>query len=470
MCTNTRLIRNKYTGKILRVACGVCPACLQQKANARTMRIRNNSCDNEINLFGTLTYSNDFLPYILKSDVGITCDVPIYRNATVRYYRDKEIVKRGTVIIDSAFLDSGMLDASSCPAPKGFSNGDAVSIIYYKDFQNFVKRLRINLQRYYDYTKPFKIFQCAEYGPATKRAHMHFLLQCPKSDEQILRTAIIKSWSFCDKSRTEKFLEIARDAASYVSSYVNSHLSSTSFYKNRAFRQKHSHSKDYGVRRKCFSLPEVLEKVRNGNLRYNITTYQDGIPCVSAVPVPKYVINRFFPKFKGYSVVTDNEIRKLLLSPAKLFEVIHQRNGRFEYEFDEIVRFERRLYNIRKLFKNELDIDYDRFSIFYPVWYTMAWNVRNSNVLQDSYDRVVSSSDWYDFYENISDIDFGLVRSDSLSSLVETGVLVSDKFVRNPNTRLDIVNNSSKLHQLYLKKDKTKKILNHVMSRMGYDV
>ena len=66
MCTNTRLIRNAYTGKAVRVSCGKCEACRQQKAALRANRIRNHSRFGYVSLFVTLTYSNDYLPYIRR--------------------------------------------------------------------------------------------------------------------------------------------------------------------------------------------------------------------------------------------------------------------------------------------------------------------------------------------------------------------------------------------------------------------
>ena len=69
MCTHSRFIFNPYSRKNVLVKCGKCPSCLQEKAFARAQRIKNNYSDGTICLFFTLTYSNDFIPYIDRDDV-----------------------------------------------------------------------------------------------------------------------------------------------------------------------------------------------------------------------------------------------------------------------------------------------------------------------------------------------------------------------------------------------------------------
>ena len=53
---------------------------------------------------------------------------------------------------------------------------------------------------------------------------------------------------------------------------------------------KHSYSKGFGVRLQCFSLASILEK--RGDLRYNVATFKDGVPCISSFP-SRILINDF---------------------------------------------------------------------------------------------------------------------------------------------------------------------------------
>ena len=68
MCDFTKYVYNKYIRKSLAVECGKCPACLQRKANARAMRIRNHN-DGKLCLFITCTYDNRFVPYVKVDDL-----------------------------------------------------------------------------------------------------------------------------------------------------------------------------------------------------------------------------------------------------------------------------------------------------------------------------------------------------------------------------------------------------------------
>ena len=82
MCTHTRYITNRYTGDKVLVSCGKCPACLEAKALNRTNRIKNTYDGSNIALFVTLTYKNEFVPYILKSE---TDDLRKYQYLTLKY-------------------------------------------------------------------------------------------------------------------------------------------------------------------------------------------------------------------------------------------------------------------------------------------------------------------------------------------------------------------------------------------------
>ena len=212
MCTNKHWIVNSR-GKKLLVKCGKCPACLQEKAIARTNRIRAAIPEDGSYtfLFVTLTYSNLFVPYfdfeefknapLERSFRGNPDFVPedgvqfykhlnIYRNASVRYVRSNssydsvyKIVKKRNKIASykvpaDFFMKQNQTDLFGddfdyrfnmlCP-PVIRHNGRSlkaprVSVSYYPDIQNFIKRLRINLSRHFHYEDPFTFYSCTEYG------------------------------------------------------------------------------------------------------------------------------------------------------------------------------------------------------------------------------------------------------------------------------------------------------------------
>ena len=81
--------------------------------------------------------------------------------------------------------------------------------------QNFMKRLRINLNRYLGREVNLRFFLCAEYGSKTKRPHYHALIYNFPMLDTLKRTLSIveKSWSFVvsrknlDTSRQGVFLD-----------------------------------------------------------------------------------------------------------------------------------------------------------------------------------------------------------------------------------------------------------------------
>lgn len=467
MCTHTRSIRNKYTGKSVRVACGKCESCLQEKALSRANRIRLNSSYGKVALFVTLTYDNDYLPYVRRSEL---CDttVMVYRRKSVRKYRDKVKVDSSSYIVDQVFV-SDLPDLFGVLSPVKFGDDDCIGVCYYPDFKNFVKRLRINLKRHFNYDKIISYYGCSEYGSVSKRPHFHALIFVDKDDVEVLRSAIVESWPFADKCRTENFIEVAKDASSYVASYVNSPHSVTSLYSSLPFRQKHSFSKGFGCNGSVFSLRSVVEKIQRGDLQYRVQTFKDGVPCVSSVPVPQYVINRYFPKFKGYSLLSDSKIRELLLRTKELAYEVSQLDSRFVWSKDDEYHFYRRLISIRKVFCAVFNWDFDRFAIYYPRLYTSCWSQYKSLLLKNSYDMVLRDADWSYFYENNNDLVFGIVRNPYLIDFFDNiGVL--DKLQLNPNKRDDIVNKTLNLQDIYFKMDKSKRVVNRAMSDIGYNV
>lgn len=472
MCRYTRLVRNRYTNKVVRVSCGKCPSCLQQKANARAARIRNHADAGLVYLFVTLTYLNEFVPYIRKSELLLNrTSVNVYRDKSVRSYRGKFFVNDTVkVITEFDFSDGDFVnqDIMKCMSLRRYDS-DKVGVCLYSDVQDFFKRLRINLIRKHGYYKRISYYGCTEYGPITKRPHCHLLIQCESNDVEVLRTAIVESWPYADKLRTYNYVEVARDAASYLASYVNCSNSLPKVLQVDSVRQKHSYSKGFGVSKQYFSLSSILEKARGGDLSYSVGTFKDGVPIVDKLPVPKYVINRFFPKFKGYSLLSDSEIRKLLLRTGELRKVISERSDTIVWSDDDEHRFRVRLLNIRKLFLQELGMSFKRFDVLYPIFYTMVWNCHVSTLNRMSYDIVMSNKDWLYFFENGNEIQMGLVGSSFLEFVKSCGYSDSD-IVSDPNLRNDVVITTRNLTDLYYKKDKSKKVVNYAMSCIGHSV
>lgn len=464
MCTNSRIIFNHYTRKAVRVSCGHCKECLQEMACRRANRIRNHSCFGDIALFVTLTYDPRFIPYVLRSEIEECKEVNIYRDSSVRFYRGIEIIRKGRVILDSVYI-TDYVDLKGIPSPRK-SPSDYIGVCYYKDLQNFIKRLRINLYRDYPYDNiKLSFYSCSEYGSYSKRPHFHLLLFVKSDYAQKVQSAITKSWSFADRARTAKYVEIAKNAASYVASYVNCPFTDSSLLAHDAFRAKHSYSKGFGVRLQCFSLASILEKYRRGDLRYNVATFKDGVPSVSSFSVPEYVINRFFPKFKGYFLFAPNEVRELLLVPVRLFQEVAARHPLLSYSQQEKHEYIVLMSHIKDKFMSQLGWSSETFDIEYPSLFVGVWTMLKSHHLVDSFMDINFVDSLYEFYENSNELVNGCVSSDLLDILPDL-----DKYQQDPNSRRDLLNRHLHFVELYNKLDKNKRIVNYAMSKNNHFV
>ena len=330
MCTNGRWIYNRFSCQKVFVRCGKCDACKQEDAMRRTNRIRLHQRKGFICLFVTLTYSNDYVPYVLKSELqSDSFDINVYRNCSGRFVYSKKNGLRfkkeqGINIISSRYIDGSNLSDSSLftlKSLKGLSK-DCIGVCYYPDFQNFIKRFRLNFYRTYGQNLSFDYFLVSEYGGYSYRPHAHILLFIPATYETEVRSCILTSWPYADSRRTAQFIEVARDAASYVASYVNGSFNNSSCLSCDAFKQKHSYSQNLGVVLDLFDLDSLLEMVERRDLHVYLKKKFDGESCITPMLVPKYVINRYFPKFKGMRWLADDSLRSLLVEPTKFFETL----------------------------------------------------------------------------------------------------------------------------------------------------
>lgn len=506
MCKYSKRIFNPYIHRHLLVPCGKCPACQQEKANKRARRINNHKVQGECILFVTLTYKNEYIPYILRSDVNIlrydaldpivssvndfdvssSFHVPVYRNKRHRLFHGKEIyydTERHVIdTIPFTKEEISNFDISSIRSVRKSSPNGVVGVCYFPDFQNFMKRLRINLFRDYGITNKLTYFVCSEYGPTTDRPHFHMLLFTPTPIIEAVRCSIIKSWAFADEGRTNRFIQIARNAAGYVASYVNCSNSRIVPFQKTAFRQTHSMSKGFGVRAKCFDLARIIDCDKKGVFTYDIKTMVDGTPCIRSLPIPKYVINRYFPKFKGYSLCSNDEVRKFLLTPSVLAARINQQSAfdKFSFDFyrlrtgenppvvywtlDDIRAFKIRLSHVKEYFMSELGWTSDYFDKTYPTLYANVWTSYKSFLLRMSYSMITDISEYGGFYENMDDLYNGFVHSDLLD------ILEDEQMILDPNQRPDIVQTSDIYEDLYWKRDKNRKVVNKAMSALQFDV
>lgn len=414
MCVNQRYIVNPYTRRSLYVKCGKCPACLQEKAIHRVRRIKNTQSDDLECCLVSLTYSRSCAPYIDRSEAynfsrGRLPYLNVYRDSEHRRVRigsgyDFEYRSRpGRVVLDTIPYEC-QVDFDNTKDLK-YENGK-IGVCYYPDLQKFMARLRLNLKRIYNYDKTFKAFCCSEYGSKSHRPHMHLLFFYSKGDFEILRSAVVKSWPFSDLSSFPRSVEKCYRGASYVASYVNLGSRFPAFLK-AYFKPKHSYSKGFGLGNRHFSLRSILQAFNRGSLSYGVIRSSGTSTTVARLPIPKYVIHRYFPKFKGYSRIAptallDNmrrfgngEIEQLNKSVAPLY-----------YSDDEVHKIAVRLHNAMSRCWSECpDLLSQSFDEYYQL-HVNIWNLYNSNLLR--FQMEDDSLFLYEKYDNLDTVLAGI--------------------------------------------------------------
>ena len=464
MCTNKKWIYNPYNHKRILVSCGHCPSCLQQKALHRVNRIDNNKCSDgsQLPLFVTLTYSNDFVPYVRLSDIKSAerykldhddnvffYDVPVYRDKTSRFYKGVKSVSFSSSI-DTVTLDDQFKPINLKPLKGKFS--DCIGICYYKDVQNFIKRLRINLLRN-GFQNNFSFYSCSEYGPTTSRPHFHLLIWSSEKDLSMWKSAISKAWPFDAGHASYNNVEIARKASSYVASYVNCSSSLPLFLRQNALRPSHSYSKGFGANKDVFSLSSLLSKIESRDLHYFGERIEKGVRTNVSLLFPKYIINRYFPKFLGCSRLNDYQIRRICLSPSTFREYSYRTGADYEQQRRVVVSLNNAFLRFHQL-TNLGRYDYSRY-------FTDVWNLYQSSLLGDLYSNINDVQSNFYAYDNIKMYYDGMVKSASLDSILSYHEM---SMPSDPNLFPNEVRVSNNLSSAFSSYSKDRKVRNLVYS------
>lgn len=237
-CFNPLVLRDPR-GYPYQVPCGKCIACQNNKRSSLSLKLRLEEYTSKYCYFLTLTYDDDNLPLFSIGTDSLCKDF-------VRIYPYSERMRHDSLIDDfcSDFydFDKDFIDkidyysdfvlnyerkfGKSCVYGHGL-----YALLYYRDIQLFLKRLRKHIFKYYG--EKIRFYIIGEYGTKSLRPHWHCLLffnssslsqafeDCinvgttsrPCSCPRFLRPL----WEFgiCDSKRTNG------EAYNYVSSYVN---------------------------------------------------------------------------------------------------------------------------------------------------------------------------------------------------------------------------------------------------------
>lgn len=331
MCINKIYIRDLYRLSSVGTyyACGRCSSCRQQSANRRARRIRQHSPNGTSCFFVTLTYDNEHVPYVLKSDI-INGNNSLYDNSFDKYYltvyRDSDPYKNEFNILDDVEISTHYSDREiskiNSVVSKKSSDIDKVSVCFTPDIQKFLKRFRIRLSRQVGQIVPVSYYFAPEYGPSTQRYHAHLLIWLPNSFSlSEIRHHIIATWPYADFTQLmdDKWCDYAKCASNYLASYVNCSSDLSQFLFDE-FRPKPSHSLGFGFDNEHFTLSKILEKFSSGRVVTYPTIIKtvNGVPTWSDIPYPQYVIYRYFPRIIGYGRLSMSTLRAIYRCPQTL--------------------------------------------------------------------------------------------------------------------------------------------------------
>lgn len=465
MCTYQKKIFNPYTHSSMYVPCGHCPACQMEKANSRLRRIKNSIQPGKVSLFVTLTYAPKFLPYIKPSEVKPNiATLNIYRDYDVRKVRktkDYEIgyeyTKREKPLktID-CFSEKLYYDGSRLPRARGSRH--KVGVLYFKDLQDFCKRLERNLFRTYGISgSSYKMFKVSELGETYFRPHFHLLIHLPSAFLSEFWSAIRSSWPY-DCQGLDRQIEVAKNASSYVSRYVNRGSDFPRFFENKSFRPKTSFSKGFGLANKAISLPSILSATDRGVGTFHAIVSQNGIQRPIDMFFPRYALDRYFIKFKGYSRLAFSQILQLVRCPRRIYTIgqslgytIDEESGRDDFRrFLSLfrIRFDR-FCRESQITGRQSDLEY-----WFAWYYYKVWKVRSSCVYRHLFDDVLSKADSLECYDNLDDVRMNDISSDLLVTAKQYST------VSDPNlfTRTQV--RSSRLEKDFLSHIKRKKVTN----------
>lgn len=469
MCTKQRFIRNHITGQELLVKCGHCPACLQEKAIARSNRIRNHYCDDIQAAFVTLTYNNNCVPYIKLDDLfnSYSPVVGIYRDYICDYvrigtnsdgsYRYARMLREYPTFspITEICLPYNIADKKRYLKNVKQLNGKprAVGVCYYKDVQDYIKRVRITLNRK-GYEFPISYYFCSEYGPTTCRPHYHGLVFFPSGYYDVVKEILSSCWSFDSDDRCRNNISLAVSAASYVSSYVNCSTNVPLFLREcREISPTHSYSKGFGINKAEYKLHSIYEKWLQRDLRCNVSRIVDGVPVVASILVPKYVLSRYFPKIKGYCLLSHDELIEVASRPERLANYAL----RLSYNSEDYHRNYVMLKHKRDSFQNA-GYSINDFALIY----SDIWSLRSSNSLIDFYIEQ-NPYNGLQKYDNIVDFYIDPSISETLFNYIPFNTVFETDF----NRFNDIVHRTNELTDMYYKYEKKRKINNIVYSKLS---
>lgn len=484
-------VRSKSRGNYF--ACGQCPACQQARANRRAVRIRNHHPQGFIAYFITLTYHNDYIPYVSKADIidaynklrSTDCDgalIPVYRDYDYKalFAKAEKLPVEGS--IGSVFVKndkrltydeleklSGIRKKVSSYPNRYVAHPDKISVAYTPDIQNFIKRFRENYFRENKKRLKLSYYSAPEYGPTSQRFHIHLLLWLPSEISEVEAFNMCRqAWPYEDLYN-KTFCQVARSPSNYVASYINCDAN-VSLFLRVWFPLRPAHSLAFGFDSRNFELSEIIGhsfEARRFKYTYLIKR-ADGVYVENSAFYPSYVIYRYFPKIRGFRNIPRQTLFESLVNPYKYLalgttkvdtasngEPLY-RSGVKDFNGNYLLYTEKEMsYFLTRLFKTYckyyIPLDFNWYDYIETI---IDYHIRRPlEMYKDSQIDDSPTLTTRRFF-NLKDVKNGSVRNYTIAQHIRGDI--SDVF--NCNTLPEEVNSTLKLHQQFFENVKTRKI------------
>lgn len=352
-CENPMVVRNRFTGEDILVGCGHCAYCLSRQSSINSIRIAKSASKWKYCYFVTLTYDNEHMPLISLATQEMISGEIVYSDDGLRYSSDtefkhmplraavaqrpafsseyqtifckqvngtipfnREAKRKEPIEFTSTAIPADLLRLVSKTTPETpFNVPDDMAvlpILNYYDCQNYVKRLRINLNRL-GCNEKIHFYAAGEYGPVHFRPHFHLLLFGNTQEfSETVRQAHAKSWTF---GRSD--IQLATGgASSYVASYISANSMLPVFYRQSKIMRPKSRASlrfDMEAQEPASSSDEEIARVAS--------YLCDGRSLIVnskhiSVNASRSYLNTVCPQFNGFRRTDVNEISFLVRSVA----------------------------------------------------------------------------------------------------------------------------------------------------------
>lgn len=311
-------------GEAVKMPCGHCKYCLQQKANRYTQQISLEFLTSPCVLFCTLTYSTQSLPTVnIRTSFSDT--------------HCHEYIKSLTNFSLCTAYDNKLLNShkfSKYDKSKNYQSG-IVPVLCRSHVTLWLKRVRRWLQ-YHNLGK-IRYYYCGEYGHKFGRPHYHALLFCENQNQASKLQQIIPSlWKHGLVDMQRARTACARYLGSYLSGSYNSKFGSRS----TAYPPFNSHSNRLGYKGIHIQyIDKIVRAYREGGNNRSVfralcapLSLADG--TISTLPLWSSFTRTLLPKCVGFSRFSINICRRLYNIFYELVKVFGSKQKFLNFWFD----------------------------------------------------------------------------------------------------------------------------------------